>query len=363
MHSSGILEISLSALQANYKLCDKKTGTAIVAPAVKANAYGTGMTKVAPALWDAGARHFFVATIEEGVALRALLPKAQIAILNGVLPGTEEDFVTHSLTPILNGQAQAELIATYSKRNALKINSILHIDTGMNRLGFRAEEMEGFFSNPENTDGLDIKTIMSHFSSADEVEKPAAEKQYDLFENTLMHVPQGIQKSLANSAGIFRDERFHYDMVRPGMCIYGLNPTPHKDNPMRPVVSLSVPVLQIHKAKKGESAGYSETHRFEKDAVLATVSLGYADGFLRHLSSKANLYWNGSPCPVLGRVSMDTVILDISHLSESARPRIGDMMEVIGLHQSADDLAAQAGTIGYEILTSLGARYQRRYID
>lgn len=364
MYSSGLLKISLSALQANYALVQDQVGASVVvAPAVKASAYGTGVDHAAPALWDAGARHFFVATIEEGIKLRGLVPGANIAVLNGVLPGTMEVLHRYKLTPVINGPAQAQIAAEFSKRNALKLNITLHADTGMNRLGFKLDELKKFFGDKHYYEALRIEYVMSHFSSADEQDNDFTDEQNSIFVETLKAIPFETKRSLANSAGIFRSPQFHYDMVRPGMCLYGLNPTPDAPNPMRPVVSLEVPVLQVHNVREMQSCGYGESYRFEKKSVLATVSLGYADGFLRSLSNKGRLYWNGNVCPIRGRVSMDTVIVEIGHLSEGARPQLGDMMEVLGPHQSADDLADACDTIGYEILTSLGSRYKREYID
>ena len=363
MHTSGVLEISLSAITANYALCQQAVGAdCIVAPAVKADAYGTGLEKVAPALWDAGARQFFVATLEEGMRLRGLLQNARIAVLNGVLPNTMVEFARNNLIPVINGPDQARIANDFARRDGVRLKSILHVDTGMNRLGFTEAEWQGFISAHDNYDALEIDTIMSHFASADELDNDFTEIQNAAFGKLTEALPFPARRSLANSSAIFRGSQFHYDMVRPGMCLYGLNPSPDLKNPMQSTARLSVPVLQVHAINAGEACGYGQSYKFDKASKLATVSLGYADGFLRSLSNRGALYWNGQACPIRGRVSMDTVIVEIGHLPEGAQPALGDRLEVLGDHQSADDLADAAGTIGYEVMTSLGARYAREYI-
>jgi alanine racemase len=202
---------------------------------------------------------------------------------------------------------------------------------------------------------------MSHFASADEQDQELTQIQHQRFEGITKYFPD-TPKSLANSSGLFRSKDYHYDMVRPGYALYGGNPTPETTNPMHNVVSLESRILQIRTCKKGETIGYGASYTFDKDTTTATLALGYADGFFRAHSNKAKLYYNNQPCPVIGRVSMDLVTIDISNIT--GKPPIqGDAVEILGANQSVDDLAISAGTIGYEILTSLGARYKREYID
>ena len=231
----------------------------------------------------------------------------------------------------------------------------------MNRLGFGLDETPVLLEDLGRLEGLDVKMIISHFACADEKDHEMNDAQYERFKAVAAHFPKA-QKSLANSSGVFRDPRYHFNVARPGMALYGLNPTPEAPNPMRPVVSLDVRVLQIREVKAGETTGYGASYRHEKDTVTATVAMGYADGILRALSNKGRLYWQGQALSILGRVSMDSITIDLGGLAESKRPKVGDYLEVIGPHQSADDLATQAGTIGYEILTSLGERYERVYL-
>lgn len=347
--SSARLSIDLSAIARNYQFLDSQ-GSFQTACAVKADAYGLGMVSVAPALEQAGCRLFFVATLEEGIALRALLPDCEIAILGGLYRGAESEYTRHNLIPVLN---TPDDIARAQGQQSV----ILHFDTGMNRLGLRATDFDW-----EQMAALPpLRAVMSHLACADEIDHTMNEAQRLAFDDVCAHFTPETQRSFANSAGIFHGTSYHYDIARPGMALYGLNPTPHTDNPMHDVVSLSVRVLQVCEAKAGESIGYSATHYFDKDTPIATVAFGYADGILRSLSHSSALYWRGYKLPILGRVSMDLVSVDLSAVPESERPLPHDWVEFIGPNQTADDIARDANTIGYEILTSLGARYERTY--
>lgn len=353
-----LLTIDLKALAGNHGLFRRRVGPRVrVAGIVKADAYGLGMIPVAETLYAQGCRDFFVATLEEALSLRAALPDAPIAMLGGLSCGTEDDFIAHNIVPVLNSAADISGWKECAARTGRKLPAILHFDTGMNRLGLGADETAALLDDPYAFDGLDIRLVMSHFACADEKGHPLTAQQQARFEVIAAHFP-GIEKSLANSSGIFRDTAYHYDLVRPGMGVYGLNPVPETVNPMQPVVRLEARILQIRNARKGETVGYGASHTLERDTRLATVGLGYADGFLRSLSGRGVLYYQGTPCPVIGRVSMDLVTVDIGSLPTHP----GEMLEVLGPHQDADALAAAAGTIGYEILTSLGARYKRVYL-
>lgn len=364
-HGAGKLTIDLKALRKNYGLCKEKVGPKCeVAAAVKANGYGLGAIDVAQALKEEGADLFFVATVDEALELRAEFPDSEtrIAVLGGLFPDTEEIFDFHNLIPVLNSPECIERWSQYSKRTRPYLNSILHIDTGMRRLGLSAKETEYFNQRAQElSEILNIKYVMSHFACADEKGHPLTAEQYEIFQNASDSFLSS-KKSLSNSAGLFRNEKYHFDMVRPGMCLYGLNPTPENTNPMHDVVQLDAPVLQIRHAIKGESVGYGASYIPNNDEILATVQLGYADGFLRHLSNQGKLYWHGHACPIVGRVSMDLTIVSLKNVPKNIHPKQGDFMEVLGPHQSADDLALDAGTIGYEILTDLGRRYAKTYI-
>ena len=352
----GRLTIDLAALADNFRLLKDKVGAACrVAAVVKADSYGLGMAACAEALEQAGAEEFFVATLPEAIALRTIInEKSEVFVLGGFDSRYGDIYREENITPVISSLEQlAGYIALYDGNS--KLPAIVHFDTGMNRLGLRAGEID-----VDLLDALDIRYVMSHFACSDEAGHEINERQYAAFEK-ICAAFSGVPATLCNSSGIFRADKYHFEMVRPGMALYGLNPVPEQKNPMRPVVSLDVPVLQIKTAKKGETCGYGASHRFEKDTKIAILSLGYADGFFRAHSNNAKLYWNGIACPVRGRVSMDLCVIDLTDVPENALPKAGDFIEVIGPHQSADDLALSAGTIGYEILTALGHRYERIY--
>lgn len=211
-------------------------------------------------------------------------------------------------------------------------------------------------------DGINVAGILSHFACADEKDHAMNETQYEVFEKIAKHFPNA-EKTLCNSSGIFRNSKYHYDIVRPGMALWGLNPTPEIKNPMQPVASLTAPVVRVRLVYKGATVGYNATYKFDKDTWIATLSAGYADGIFWNLGNKGALYWKGYKCPIRGRVSMDLTTVDLSEVPEGQRPKPGDALEIIGEHQQADDLAKAAGTIGYAVLTRLGNRYERKYIS
>jgi alanine racemase len=252
-----------------------------------------------------------------------------------------------NITPVLNSP---EDIALW----AWRAPSIVHIDTGMNRLGLGGSATEKFIEKAGDGAG---HTILSHFASADLDDTPLTARQHAAFDAVARRLPKA-RRSLANSAGIFRDAAYHYDLVRPGMALYGLNPVSGA-NPMRPVVSLAARILQTRDVRAGETCGYCATYAFPRDTATATLALGYADGIPRSLSNSGAFYIDGVACPIRGRVSMDLVIIEVGHLKR--RPQAGEYAEILGPHQDADTLAASAGTIGYEILTGLGPRYTRVY--
>ncbi len=359
--SHGILTINLQALADNYNLFKKQTGSNdAVAGVVKANAYGLGLKKVTDKLKELNCPQFFVATLDEAIELRSYNNQTPIAVVNGLMNGVEKEYLEHNILPVLNTPDDIQRWQNIAHKKNEKLPSIIHFDTGMNRLGLSAAETDTLVEDIKTIDGLDVQIIMSHFACADEKDHPLTQQQADTFAELAKHFPHA-KKSLANSPGLYRDQAYHYDIVRPGYALYGGNPTPELDNPMNSVVTLSTRILQIRECKKGESIGYGASHKFEKDTRTATIALGYADGFLRSNSGSAIVYYNGQPCPVLGRVSMDLVTVDLSNIKENP-PKQNDSIEILGSNQTIDALAETAGTIGYEILTSLGHRYKREYI-
>lgn len=350
-----VLTIDSAALAGNYRLF-AEMGRAAVGGVIKADGYGLGLEPVMDTLLAAGCETFFVATPDEGAAARSRSPSAQIAVLGGLYRGAGEFYLEHQIVPVINSLEELSRWRDFSRARDMALPYWLHIDTGMNRLGLGADEIEKFIADPDQAAPLHLIGVMSHFACSDEKNHPMNQKQADLFAQIATHFPDAL-KSLCNSSGCFRNQTWHYDLLRPGYALYGGNPTPETKNPMQPVVTLDVPVLQTRPVKKNESIGYGASHVFDGDTQTATLAIGYADGFLRTGSNRAQVYYKGQACPVLGRVSMDLISVGIGHLAD--RPAPGDKVEIIGPHQSIDDLATFEDTIGYEILTALGGRFAR----
>lgn len=360
MKQSGILTIDRAALADNYQFLQEKVAPhCAVGASVKANAYGLGIKPVIETLNTLKCPQYFVATLQEALEIRQIVPKTSIATLNGLFLGDEEEYLTHNITPILNSIEEIARWQKLAKSKEQALPAFLHINTAMNRQGISLTETQKIIDEPSITHGIHFETVMSHFACADEKDHPLNAQQAKLFEQYSHHFTQS-KRSLANSSGIFRDPAYHYDMVRPGYALYGGNPTPETKNPIKRVLGLEVPVLHTRFCKKGDAIGYGASYLFDKDTITATIALGYADGFFRTGSNKAVLYYKGQPCPVIGRVSMDLVTIDIDHLAQ--KPQVGDTIEILGHHQTIDDLAKATGTIGYEIMTAFGNRYHREYL-
>lgn len=355
--AASLLTIDLGALAANYRIL-QKAARAPVAGVVKANGYGLGLDKVGPTLATQGCSEFFVANIDEGITLRkAAGNQVVIYVIGPVLSGNENVLRQHNLVPVLNCLADVEHWRQYGNDLACAI----HFDTGMNRLGLEENETARVLDNPQLIAGINLVLGMSHFASSEELNDPLNDLQIKRFRNITSRLPLK-RWSLCNTSAIFQFSDDHYNLVRGGYGLYGGNPLLHTKNPMQPVASLSVRILHTKCVKRGESIGYNATYTPDCDDEVAVVAMGYADGFLRSLSSKGSLYWQGQPCLITGRVSMDLTTIRIGHL-KGKKPQIGDMLEVLGPSQHVDALAKDAGTNGYEILTRLGMRYNRVYID
>lgn len=352
------LTIDLQALRKNYQALDNLSSPECeTAAVVKANAYGLGVKKIAPALYDQGARSFFVATLDEGVELRSLLPDVRIFILNGFWKAAGQEYLKHNLIPVLNAPEEITAYQQLASHEKKFCPAILHVDIGMNRLGVSADDVGRI-----NSDGIDVQYVMGHLSSSEEVDNLTNEKQRKRFEEITFRFPN-VKKSLSNSGGVFLGNAFHHDLTRPGIALYGGCAHEEMFKKIVPVVSLSAPILQIREGKSGEFVGYNETYCISKNKKLATLSIGYADGVFRSFGSGGSLFYKGYKLPICGRISMDLITCDLSAVPEGEMPNIGDEVEVIGKHQTIDDLARDAGTISYEILTNLGQRYKRSYIN
>ena len=358
------LTIDLSALVANYRLLQRRAKPAQAAAGIKANAYGLGAEEAAPALFKAGCRQFFVAVLTEALALRPVVPDADIYVLSGPIGGDEAEFVRHRLVPVLNSPQQIEMWSGWCAANGATPAAI-HIDTGMSRLGLAPAELDALIADPSPLKSFPVPLVMSHLASADEPDKPQNAAQLAAFKGALAHLlpllPARPAISFANSSGIFLGRDYVFDLVRPGAALYGLNPTPAAPNPMRQVIGLKARILQVRQIDAHQTVGYGAAHRSTRATSLATLGLGYADGVFRALSHVGAAFVGGIRAPFVGRVSMDLVTIDIGHVPPHlAQP--GAWAEILGEHQSVDELAAAAGTIGYVVLTALGPRYQRRYI-
>ena len=359
--AGAILTIDLAALAANYRrLADTASG-ALCAGVVKADAYGLGAAGVAPVLADAGCRHFFVAHLEEGMELRRHVPAdATIAVLNGSPEGVEGDFLAHDLLPVLNSLEQIEGWQKAARASGRRLPAILQVDTGMARFGLASEELDALLADPDGLAGLDLRLVMSHLACADDPAHPANAAQRAAFEAARARFP-GVRASLAASSGIFLGPDYHFDLVRPGAALYGIAPQAGAPNPMRPVVRLQGRVVQVRHVPAATPVGYGHTARVSGPARLATVAVGYADGLLRSASNQGAAWLGDERLPLVGRVSMDSIVLDASALPEGAIAA-GTLVDLIGPHQDVDAAAGAAGTIGYELLTGLGSRFCRRYL-
>ncbi|CAG0957056.1 alanine racemase [Rhizobiaceae bacterium] len=355
--AGAVLTVDLGALTANYRLLRDMAGGECGA-VVKADAYGIGMGPVAAALHAEGCRHFFVGHLSEGVALRAALPDAAIYVLNGVPPGAECDAAAAGLIPALNSPEQIAAWKTTARSLGRRLPGALQFDTGMTRLGLSPAAVEAVAADGETLDGIDLRLALSHLACADEPQHPANAAQAALFARLAARFP-GVPRSLANSSGIFLGAAFRSDVARAGAALYGINPTPRAGNPMRAVVGVRAKVIQTADCAAGVGIGYGHDFHAHRPMRLATISLGYADGWPRRARGAA--FHRGVRLPFVGRVSMDSIVLDVSALpAGTLHP--GDLVEVIGDDQTVDDVAALAGTIGYEILTGLGNRFHRRWI-
>jgi alanine racemase len=362
---TAILTIDLGALAANYRRLRELAAPAECGAVVKADAYGLGMAQAAPALARAGCNTFFVATLAEATALRALLPRAIIYVFSGLMAGTADIYRAHELRPVLNSANEIREWAEFCVGHGEKLPCAVHIDSGMNRLGLSAAEVDEVAAARELWHAFTLALVMSHLACADEPAHRKNEAQRKLFDKARARLPQAVA-SLANSAGILLGPDFVYDLVRPGIALYGGQPRREGKNPFQPVVHLAGRILQVRDAVPGETVGYGATRTLRRPTRIAVVSVGYADGFFRALSAKDGqegfvAFAGSHPAPILGRVSMDLITVDVTRVPEDLSRR-GTFVELIGPNVPAQAMAHHAGTIDYEVLTNLGRRAFRRYI-
>lgn len=362
--AGAVLTIDLVALKENWRRLNSLAGRAECGAAVKGNAYGLGTAPVARALWEAGCRSFFVARPKEGEELRDLLPGATIYILDGLFAGQAEFYAKLNLCPALISIGEAREWAAFGRVYGRKLPCAIHVDTGINRLGFSVAEFDALLADSFTMEGLNVTLLMSHLACADEPAHPLNRRQRAAFDAVRARLP-GVAASLANSSGIFLGDGCTHDLVRPGIALYGGNPMQAVANPMLPVAILEGAVMQLREIAAGDTVGYSATWTATRPTRIAILGAGYKDGVPRALSSRepqgpAQVFISGRRCPVIGRVSMDMMAIDITGLPDDSVGR-GTRAEILGRHIGIDEAAAWAGTISYELLTRLGSRYARLY--
>lgn len=361
-HAAGQLTIDLAALAANWRLLASKAQAAECAAVVKADAYGIGAAPAIEALTEAGCKTFFVAAASEGEIARASAPRAVIYVLEGLPPEGARRLSNARLRPVLASLDELREWAAFARAADRRLPAALQFDTGMNRLGLSTKEAAPAAALAQD---FEATLVMSHFVCAQWPNDPRNARQIEAFEMARRHFP-GVPASLCNSSGVFLPQRPHFDLLRPGYALYGGNPTPLAANPMRPVARLTAPILAVRPIASGESVGYDGIWTARRPTRLATIGVGYGDGLPVSASgesgrSAGEAIVGGVRCPFVGRVSMDFVVLDVTDAPEEATQR-GATVELLGDAIGVDELAARSGTIGYEILTRLGRRYERRYV-
>jgi alanine racemase len=360
LEGSGILTIDLAAVVANYRILATRVVPGECAAVVKGDGYGCGLDQVVTVLERAGCRTFFVANLAEARRVRALAPEAVIYVFNGFSSAAGAAYVETYARPVINSSVELAEWDHFVSTSGWTGGAALHVDTGMNRLGLTIEEAVAIAGRIQ-TDNHGISLLMSHLACAEQANHPLNDQQIRQFRE-LRSLFRGIASSLANSPGIFLDSSTYCDLVRPGYALYGGNPAPGRPNPMRPVVELKCRVLQVRSVPRGATVGYGAAWTAKRASRIAVMSAGYADGIPRAARP------DGGPpreviiadkrCPMVGRVSMDLLAVDVTDIPEGVVRRDA-MATLIGGALTLDAMAAQAGTIGYEVLTNLGRRYHR----
>lgn len=356
------LTIDTRAIVANWRILARLSGDAETAAVLKADAYGLGAVEIGRALSHAGCRTFFVVTVEEGIEIRAVAADARIIVLGGLWQGWEQAIIDAGLIPALSSAEQLLAFRALGRVHPF----VLNFDTGMNRMGFAVDDAGALAAMGETP-----MMVISHLACADDRQHPLNWRQAESF-HAVRRAFEGIESSLANSGAILLGPDYHCDLTRPGIALYGGQPIAGEPSPTQPAVHAEARILQIRHAKAGECVSYGATHRLARDSRLAIVGAGYADGWHRALSGSGVALRHADPVgghcviggrrvPIVGRVTMDLTTLDITDLPE-ASVRTGDYATLFGGEAALEDVAQAAGTISYELLTSLGRRYERRYM-
>ena len=363
--ATGVITVDLAALRGNWQSLSRLVAPAECAAVVKADAYGLGANRVIPALKAAGCRTFFVATADEARQARLLAPSAVIYVLDGLLPGAAPALADMGVRPALSTLEDVREWAALARSRGRRLPAALHIDSGLNRLGLSDDEIKALATNSELARAIEVTLVMSHLACADEPDQALNAEQLAAFNRRRAILPDA-PASLAASDGLMLGKPFHFSLVRPGYALYGGQAFQGGQTPVKPVVSVKVRVLQVHDVRPGDTVGYSATWKAVEPSRIATIAAGYADGIPRQLSAgstdrggEASI--GGQVFPIVGRVSMDLITIDIS--GAVAEVRRGDWAELIGPNLPIERVAQRAGTIGYEILTRLGRRFHRDYVE
>lgn len=345
MASAAKLYVNLRALRANYARLQAALGGAECAAVVKANAYGLGIEPVALALNEQKCKSYFVANLDEALELRGILPEAEIFVFHGVMENEVEEFKAHSITPVLNNPEQLQIWPQ-------ELPAAAHFDTGMTRLGFDPIDAELI-------SGYNITLLMSHLACAETKQNQKNYQQLYTFDAVAKRYPS-IRRSLCNSYGIYLGKQFHASLARPGIALYGGNPTPQMKNNMEQVARITAPIIQINHVNEQKTVGYGATYSANPGQTIVTVPVGYADGYMRKLSNRGRAYIQGHELPLVGRISMDLITFDATGLPENFL-KIGQELELVNKKYTISEIAKNAGTIEYEFLTGLGNRFKRVY--
>jgi alanine racemase len=358
------LTIDLSALAGNWRALAALAPAAATGAAVKADGYGLGAIPVARALYGAGCRHFFVAHLSEALSLRPhLAADATVFVLHGIPPGTAGEFVAHGITPILNSLGDIEAWSSAARLAGRVLSAALQVDSGMNRMGLSTAEVDALVAAPERLAGIELTVGMSHLACADTPDHPLNAEQRRRFIAVTGRIGAlaGARLALANSAGILLGPDFHFALTRPGIALYGANPTPSRPSPVAPVIRLEADILQVREIDRPEVVGYGAAHEVTGPTRVATVAVGYADGYLRAAGNRGKVRVAGRLAPILGRVSMDLMTIDVTDippaLSAPGMPAV-----LVGDGLTIEEVAQAMGTVPYEFLTRLGSRFARAYV-
>jgi alanine racemase len=369
-HAPLRLSIDLEALSSNWQAMAKRSGKARAGAVVKADAYGLGIEDCGTTLYHAGARDFFVATVAEGVTLRPHAPEARIFVLSGIWPGQEQQVIDHDLVPVIASEEQLSFwMATMAQSGDHPF--ALHVDTGFNRLGLPLDDALYLATDVTRPISFNPVLVLSHLACADAPDNGMNKQQLAAF-HQVAQAYDGVEASLSASAGIHLGADYHFDLTRPGISLYGGEATNGITNPMQPVATAEARIIQIRDAIPGQSVGYGASFTVSRPTRLAIAAVGYADGYHRSLSGSgialrdmgnggAYGVVNGFKVPVVGRVTMDMTIFDVTDIPQK-QIKSGDYIELFGKSVALDDVARAGGTIGYELLTGLGLRYERRYL-